>query len=42
MSVLSKPVEASSYFGSFVVESLNGTLIVLSALLALATVAVVA
>jgi hypothetical protein len=42
MSVLSKPVEASSYFGSFIVESLNGTLIVLSALLALATVAVVA
>jgi len=42
MSILSKPVEASSYFGSFIVESLNGTLIVLSALLALATVAVVA
>ena len=42
MSVLSKPVEASSYFGSFIVESLNGTLIVLSALLAIATVAVVA
>jgi hypothetical protein len=42
MSVLSKPVEANSYFGSFIVESLNGTLIVLSALLAIATVAVVA
>jgi len=42
MSVLSNPVEASSYFGSFIVESLNGTLIVLSALLAIATVAVVA
>jgi len=42
MSVLSNPVEANSYLGSFIVESLNGTLIVLSALLALATVAVVA
>ena len=42
MSVLSKPVEASTRLGSFIVESLTGTLIVLSALLALATVAVVA
>ena len=42
MSVLSKPVEASTYFGSFIVQSLNGTLIVLSALLAIATLAVVA
>jgi hypothetical protein len=42
MSVLSKPAEASTYFGNFIVQSLNGTLIVLSALLAIATVAVVA
>ncbi len=42
MRVHSHPVEASTYFGSFVIESLNGVLIVLSALLALATVAVVA
>ncbi len=42
MSVLSHPVEANSYFGSFIVESLNRTLIVLSALLAFATVAIVA
>jgi hypothetical protein len=45
MSIVSTPaapVEASTYFGSFIIESLNGTLIVLSALLALATVAAVA
>ncbi|MES2256053.1 MAG: hypothetical protein V4559_13550 [Pseudomonadota bacterium] len=42
MSVLSKPTEAASYFGSFIIESLNGTLIVLSALLAIATLSVVA
>jgi hypothetical protein len=42
MSVLSKPAEAGSYFGSFVIESLNGALIVLSALLAIATLSVVA
>lgn len=42
MHVLSQPVEASSYFGSFIIESLNGTLIVLSALLAIATLSVVA
>jgi hypothetical protein len=42
MHVLSKPVEASTYFGSFIIQSLNGTLIVLSALLAIATLSVVA
>jgi hypothetical protein len=42
MSVLSKPTEGSTRLGSFIVESLTGALIVLSALLALATVAIVA
>jgi len=42
MSVLSKPVEASTRLGSYIVEGLTGILIVLSAVLALATVAVVA
>jgi hypothetical protein len=42
MSVLSKPVEASTRLGSFIVETLTGAVIVLTALLALATVAVVA
>jgi hypothetical protein len=42
MSVLSKPVEASTRLGSYIVEGLTGVLIVLSAVLALATVAVVA
>jgi hypothetical protein len=42
MSVLSKPAEASTRLGSYIVEGLTGILIVLSALLALATVAVVA
>jgi hypothetical protein len=42
VSTHAAPVEASTYFGSFIIQSLNGTLIVLSALLALATVAAVA
>jgi hypothetical protein len=42
MSVLSKPVEASTRLGSYIIETLTGTLIVLSAVLALATVAIVA
>ncbi|HEY4274296.1 MAG TPA: hypothetical protein VGM68_02345 [Rhizomicrobium sp.] len=41
MSILSNPVEASTKFGSYVVEGLTGLLIVLSAILAAATVAVV-
>jgi hypothetical protein len=42
MHVLSNPVEASTRLGSFIIEGLTGILIVLSAVLALATVAVVA
>jgi hypothetical protein len=42
MSVLSKPVEASTQLGSYIVEGLTGILIVLSAILAAATVAIVA
>jgi hypothetical protein len=42
MSILSKPVEASTRLGSYIVETLTGALIVLSAVLALATVAIVA
>ncbi len=42
MHILSNPIEASTRLGSFIIESLTGTLIVLSALLALATVATVA
>ena len=41
MSVLSKPVEASTKLGSYIVEGLTGVLILLSAVLAAATVAVV-
>jgi hypothetical protein len=42
MSVLSKPVEASTWLGSYIVEGLTGVLILLSAVLAAATVAIVA
>jgi hypothetical protein len=42
MHVLSNPIEASTRFGSYIIEGLTGVLIVLSAVLALATVAVVA
>jgi hypothetical protein len=42
MHDLSNPAEASTRLGSFIVESLTGTVIVLSALLAVATLAVVA
>jgi hypothetical protein len=39
MHILSNPAEASTELGSFIVEALNGSIIVLSAILALATVA---
>jgi len=42
MRVLSNPIEATTRFGSFIIESLTGILIFLSAVLALATVAIVA
>ena len=42
MSVLSYPAEASTRLGSFIIEGLTGVLIILSAMLAIATVAVVA
>ena len=42
MNVLSQSIEAGTRLGGFVIGAVNGTLIVLSALLALATVAAVA
>ena len=42
MTILSKPAEASTEFGSFIIEALNGSVIALSAILALAAVAVFA
>jgi hypothetical protein len=46
MTILSKsvagPTEASTELGSFIVETLNGSVIVLSAILALAAVAMFA
>jgi hypothetical protein len=42
MHTHSDPIEASTRLGSFIIESLTGTVIVLSALIAVATLAVVA
>lgn len=42
MHVFSKPAEASTRLSNFIVEALNRTLIVLSVVLAVATVASVA
>lgn len=42
MSVLSKPVEGSTWLSSYIVQGLTGVLILLSAVLAAATVAIVA
>lgn len=42
MHVLSNPAEASTPLGNFIVEALTGSVIVLSAILALAAVATVA
>ena len=42
MHVLSNPVEANTELGSFIIEALNGSVIVLSAILAIAAVAAVA
>jgi hypothetical protein len=42
MHILSKPAEASTPLGNFIVEALTGSVIILSAVLALAAVATVA
>jgi hypothetical protein len=42
MHLLSRPAEANTPFGNFIVEALTGSVIVLSAVMTLAAVAIVA
>jgi hypothetical protein len=42
MHVLSRPAEANTSLGNFIIEALSGSVIVLSAVMTLAAVAIVA